>query len=607
MALQKQGPMIPQTSSRPGVSRPALAIILASVILAGVLGIVTWRNMHREERLMSTFLRDEGLTLIHAFEAASRTAMMMNMPGDSLPMLVKETASEGAVAYVAIADASGRVLTEAGLWPPGEKVPTARILASKGAFTRLCRDAKGGGVYEVAREFKPLDTLLARSGNGRQKGRWQGSGGMRTTMQGDWRKWCGRSCVLENGGEKRVIVVGLYTAAFEADHRQDLRQSMLVGAVLLLLGSAGFYFLLLSQHARVARRTLDNMELYTRNVIESIPAGLITLDTTGHIVSLNGEAKELFGRPEVNAEGMTLAAFTDAAGCPLAALLDKEQAFLERPLECRRPDGETLPLKVSASPLHGHDGEALGTVLVVHDLRELRAMEEALERSRRLASLGRMAAGIAHEVRNPLGTLRGFAQFFARRPDCDPAGRQYAELMIGEVDRLNRTVSALLQFARPREPEWQQVDLGALLGQTARLLKDEMATQQVTFTVEPPPTAVMLRADPDLLIQLLINLLQNALAATLAGGEIRLAGQATQDGVLLRVIDSGKGMTDQELAHMFDPFFSGRKGGTGLGLSVVHQIVEQHRGRIEVVSEPGKGTDITVILPHCCDPAPTTL
>lgn len=607
MAFQEQGPMIPQTPSRLGVSRPALAIILASVILAGVLGIVTWRNMHREERLMSTFLRDEGLTLIHAFEAASRTAMMMNMPGDSLPMLVKETASEGAVAYVAIADASGRVLTEAGHWPAGEKVPVARILAGKGTFTRLCRDAEGRGVYEVAREFKPLATILARDGTGRQRGRWQGGGGMQAMMQGEWRKWCGRSCDLENGGEKRVIVVGLYTAAFEADRRQDMRQSMLIGAVLLLLGSAGLYFLFLSQHARVARRTLANMELYTRNVIESIPAGLITLDTTGRIVSLNGEAKELFGRPEVTAEGLQLAEFTDISGCPLAALLEKEQAFLERPLECRRADGETLPLKVSASPLHGRDGEALGTVLVVHDLRELRAMEEALERSRRLASLGRMAAGIAHEVRNPLGTLRGFAQFFARRPDCDPAGRQYAELMIGEVDRLNRTVSALLQFARPREPEWQMVDLGALLDQTARLLGDEIKTQQVTFTVEHPPAAVALRADPDLLIQVLINLLQNALAATPAGGEIRLAARATQDGALLQVSDSGKGMSEQELAHMFDPFFSGRKGGTGLGLSVVHQIVEQHHGRIEVVSEPGKGTDIQVFLPRSDDAPPPNL
>ncbi|HKK00730.1 MAG TPA: hypothetical protein VJ955_01065, partial [Desulfuromonadales bacterium] len=271
MAFQEQGPMIPQTSSRPGVSRPALAIILASVIFAVALGIITWRNMHREERLMSTFLRDEGLTLIHAFEAGSRTAMMMNMPGDSLPTLVKETASEGAIAYVAIADASGRVLTEAGPWPPGEKVPVARILRAKQTYTRLCRDAKGRAVYEVAREFRPLDTILTRSQGA--TGSRQGTG-MSAMMQGKWRKWCGSSCTLENGGEKRVIVVGLYTAAFEADHRQDLRQSMLVGAVLLLLGSAGFYFLLVSQHARVARRTLANMELYTRNVIESIPAGL---------------------------------------------------------------------------------------------------------------------------------------------------------------------------------------------------------------------------------------------------------------------------------------------------------------------------------------------
>jgi two-component system sensor histidine kinase HydH len=224
-------------------------------------------------------------------------------------------------------------------------------------------------------------------------------------------------------------------------------------------------------------------------------------------------------------------------------------------------------------------------------------MEEALERSRRLAALGRMAAGIAHEIRNPLGTLRGFAQYFAKLGEKDPHAEEYAELMVGEVDRLNRTISALLQFARPRELEPGEIDLGDLLQRTARLLQDDMSAGSMAFQCDPPAETILFTADADLLTQVLINLLQNAQVATEPGGEIRLGASELDTDISLWVADTGKGMDPEEQSRMFDPFFTTRKIGTGLGLAIVHQIVEQHSGHIEVESAPNKGTTITVILP----------
>jgi len=574
--------MIPPSHQPKRLSLPALGLILTGIILTMILGVITWRNLDREERLMENFLREEGLTLIRAFEAGARTSMMMNWEGNSLATLVRETARTESIAYIVIADASSRLLTAAGERRDGEILSVAQVLAQDQPLTRRTNDAAGRGVFEVAKEFNPvLPETAGREG-----------------MMGRWQRWCGMGCASDEQEGRRAIFVGLYTAEFEAAQDEDLRQSLLMGGLLLLLGSTGFYFLFLSQQTRVTKNTLANMELYTRNVIDSVPAGLITLDNQGRIVSLNDKARGIFGKQGEAAEGKPLEALTGTERCEIALLVREGREFVERPMECQRPDGESVPVKVSASRLTGRDGEPLGTVLMVRDMRELRAMEEALERSRRLAALGRMAAGIAHEIRNPLGTLRGFAQYFAKLGEKDPHAEEYAKLMVGEVDRLNRTVSALLQFARPREPEPAEVDLGDLLRRTARLLQDDLAAQNLTFQLELPAETVLFTADADLLTQVLINLLQNAQAATEPGGEIRLGASGQDADTRFWVEDTGKGMAPEEQSRMFDPFFTTRKTGTGLGLAMVHQIVEQHGGRIEVESAPEKGTRVEVILPR---------
>lgn len=575
--------MIPPSHSSKKLSLPALGLILASVILAITLGVVTWRNLDREERLMENFLREEGLTLIRAFEAGARTSMMMNWEGSSLATLVQETARAESVAYVAIADASGRLLTAAGeRRSDSDILPVGQILAQEQPRTRRTTDGAGRGVFEVATEFNPI--LSEDTAHERMMGRWQ--------------RWCGMSCAAGEPVGRRAVFVGLYTAEFEAAQDEDLRQNLLMGGFLLLLGSTGFYFLFLSQQTRVAKTTLANMELYTRNVIDSMPAGLITLDTQGRIVSLNDKAQETFGTQGEAAEGQPLEALTGAERCEIAPLIREGHEFVERPMECRRLGGESIPVKVSSSRLRDREGEPLGTVLIVRDMREIRAMEEALERSRRHAALGRMAAGIAHEIRNPLGTLRGFAQYFAKLGEKDPHAKEYAELMVGEVDRLNRTISALLQFARPREPEPADIDLGDLLQRTARLQQDDLAARNLTFRLDPPTEGISFMADSDLLTQVLINLLQNAQAASEPGGEIRLGARAQDAEIRFWVEDTGKGMTPEEQARMFDPFFTTRKTGTGLGLAMVQQIVEQHGGRIEVKSAPQKGSRVEIILPR---------
>ncbi|MFP7755890.1 two-component system sensor histidine kinase NtrB [Thermodesulfobacteriota bacterium B35] len=562
------------------LSRFGLAILLATFMLAGILVVSTVRNLSREQNIMENFLLDEGLLLIRSFEAGARTTMMHEMMGQTPPIvtLVRETARSGRVAYILIVSENGEVIASSGGPLPQVTPAICRtILGAPGPVTRMVEPEGSDPIFQIGREFH-----LAGPGSG-QAHDMMGHGQCASDMA--W--WTGGQ-----GQSRKVIFIGLHSGEFIKAREQDIRHSFFMAGLLFLLGSAGFYFLFLYQGMRVTRTTLHNMQLYTRNVIESMPDGLVTLDSGQRVVSCNARAMAIMGRSMEELRGRRPAElFADWPRSEPAG--SREVVTLE--YEFVHDDGTRVPVEISSSLLRDSDDAILGAVLILRDLRELRAMEQQLERSRRLASLGRMAAGIAHEIRNPLGTLRGFAQYFGSRPG-DDAGREYAELMIGEVDRLNASISALLQFSRPREPELQPVRVNELLEKTARLLEHDIDTSNLELRLRIS-CAEPVVADPDLLLQVLLNLLKNAVHASDPGSIITLACRRNRDHVRISVADSGRGMSREERQQMFDPFFSTRRSGTGLGLAVSHQIVEQHGGWFEVESRPGEGTTITVVLP----------
>ncbi|MBU0945228.1 MAG: PAS domain-containing protein [Proteobacteria bacterium] len=566
--------MIPSANQPFRFSRPALALILASSLLAVILAVTTVRNLNREQRLLETFFFQEGLTLIRSFEAGARTSMRHYMTGTNpLNTLVEETAKEESVAYIRILHETGEPVAESGDLPPAMGAEDVqRILSAQEPVTRLLK-IEGKSIFEVARVFEPLPPLLPRGGR----------------MHKYAQKWQEEE---EKKGQQ-LIVVGLGTSEFEGAREKDRVNALFMGAVLFLLGSAGLYFLFLYQSIRVGNSTLANMRLYTENVIESIPAGLITLNGQGTVVSCNRRAEMLLCRGLQELQGMALG---DLFSSLPSGLLEEQKLFMEKNVLCHDSNGETIPVKLSTSPLLDHDGQSNGLVIVLRDMREIQKIEQQLELSRRLASLGKMAAGVAHEIRNPLGTLRGFAQYFGNEAGEGTDGKKYAELMVSEVDRLNQTISSLLQFARAREPQRMQVRAVDLFGKLESLVAADFVAANITY-YQDYDSGLFLFADPDLLLQVLLNLVKNSISVTAAGGEIHLTARRQGQGVQVEVSDTGQGMTEEELEKLFDPFFSTRKDGTGLGLAVSHQIVEQHNGYIEVESKRGQGTTMKVILP----------
>ena len=573
--IRNRSPLLPAAAPPRRISKSALAIIAASIFLAILLAVSTVRNYNKEEQLIKNLLLREALALVRTFEAGARTTMLSSPEGaNPLVMLVNETVRENSIAYIRIVDEQDRFITGAGGWFANKNRPqAAQVLRGNEVITTQFKEHS---IFEVAKTFDPLT----------------GPGCQGATLQSRFRSVCMGGAPAQKK-IKPVIYIGLRTEQLDTARHEDIHHAFFMYGILFLLGSTGFYFLFLYQRMQIVRTTLSNMQLYTENVIESMPAGLISLDTAGRVVSCNSRTEELANIPFAAMKGRLLAEiFPD---CPWEEF-DLQTSVLDLPVDLTDRDCNPLPVKISSSPLKDHTGTIIGTVLTLRDMREIRRMEQKLERSRRLAALGQMAAGVAHEIRNPLGTLRGFAQYFHSQAKDDPESREYAGLMMSEVDRLNQTISGMLQFAREREPDIVPVEMKKLLDKTASLMEADFQIRNISLQLDIEED-IQLRADPDMLLQVLLNLLRNSIDATPSGGTVTVSIRRAGAAVRIRVRDNGRGMTASERDRMFDPFFTTGKKGTGLGLAVSHQIVEQHEGHFEVDSSPGHGTTITLILP----------
>ncbi|MBC3635356.1 two-component system sensor histidine kinase ZraS [Klebsiella michiganensis] len=230
--------------------------------------------------------------------------------------------------------------------------------------------------------------------------------------------------------------------------------------------------------------------------------------------------------------------------------------------------------------------------------RSRKQLYEATARKEKLVALGHLAAGVAHEIRNPLSSIKGLAKYFAERTPADGEAHQLAQVMAKEADRLNRVVSELLELVRPAHLTYQSVDLNDVITHSLQLISQDAASRSITLAFTAQPALCRIQADPDRLKQVLLNLYLNAVHAIGRDGVITVAVRECGDGrVKVSVADSGKGMTAEQLQAIFTPYFTTKADGTGLGLAVVQNIVEQHGGTIHAESAPGEGALFTLYLP----------
>ena len=352
---------------------------------------------------------------------------------------------------------------------------------------------------------------------------------------------------------------------------------------------------------KAATQSLATLRALHERIVESIRSGVVTTDLQGRIYTFNAAAAEITGYHEADVRGQDASIFFGELKEMISDSMAAAGAAEASPrfeADCLTAEGLRLRLGFTISPLFSEVGDTTGTVITFQDLTRVRALEETSRRQDRLAAIGRMAASIAHEIRNPLAAMRGSIQMLRADMEGESSQTELMEIILRESDRLNRIISDFLNYARPRSIIQSQVDVGELLRATFKLLRHSAEINERQLLKEDvPETPVLVDADAEQLQQVFWNLARNALQSMPAGGEL-LATVRLQENKRLRIAfaDSGRGMSPQQVENLFEPF-SSTTGGTGLGLSIVYQIIRDHGGTINVRSREGQGTTITIELP----------
>jgi two-component system sensor histidine kinase HydH len=541
---------------RKGLYLSAITIVMVAVTLVVMHAISTFRTLDRNRRQWERFLEKNAHDIISTVRAEVVTE---GSPSPKeLKGLLDKIVENMDIAYIGLLDKDARWIARS----QSSQVPPLSISEGKGweknkeeTFPgRINKLPDGRGIFEYTESLR-IDNI-------------------------------------------QMGVVGLWTTPLDEARRQDIRHAFFMGVILLVLGSAAFYFIFVVQNYYLVDRTLAEMRSYTENVVESMASGLVTVDTKGRIVSTNRKASHLLGLDTRQIGGRALESLIPAQYLNINEVIEQEKGIIEREIDCPSEKG-TLPLSVSVTPLKDSEGGSMGAVIILRDLREIRELQEKVRRSERLAALGRLASGVAHEIRNPLSSIKGFAQYFRDKFEVGTEDKSYADIMIQEVERLNRVITQLLDFGRPKELRLDLHPLSQILEHPLQLIRADLNKRGIKL-IESPFPEDKIKVDSDQITQAFLNIFINAMESMEGGGELRvgMVKRPEGGGVEIWISDSGPGIHRENLSKIFDPFFSTKKKGTGLGLAITANIIEAHGGEISVESRKGKGTTFKIFLPY---------
>ena len=544
-------------------------IVLALIVilfLAILLGSLTYKEVQRERYYLWELARSVGLNIAFSIQTLGpRFILNENALKDILVLLKKE-----GVSYIDICNDKGVILisTEEERWQNVIKIPTP----GKINFINT-QDKKENRVLQVIKPFN-LDI-------DRQLDIW-------------------KVLPIRNS----YLVVGVNLEGYYNRLNQTRRRIILNYSIIMALVLFGIYVIFKLQETYIVKKTLNEMKIYTSKLLETMDNAVISVDNKGKIKTFNRKSEEIFGKKKEKVlnkdcqEVLNLNILEESIF--KKCLLEKKNISQEIILEEKGLKKKILDL--NSSFLTDESGEITGLVAVIRDVTEIKDLNEEVARHKRLAALGKLSAGIAHEIRNPLSSIRGLAQFVYNSFSKTDERKEDLNTIIQEVDRLNKLVVQVLDFAKLQKPNLTRFSLNDLIRKITELFKLEIEDKQIKFSPELSPDISKIQADEDQVRQILMNVIINAIQAIPKKGEIKIKTEKTllkgEPAIKLIIEDSGIGIPEKDFTQIFDPFFSTKDEGSGLGLSIVYKLIEAHQGEIKVESKEGEGTKFVIFLPQ---------
>jgi two-component system sensor histidine kinase PilS (NtrC family) len=366
------------------------------------------------------------------------------------------------------------------------------------------------------------------------------------------------------------------------------------------------------EHLEAQRKHLSDVQAFRDLIFQSVGSGLVAVDPHGRVTAFNRAAESITGIPAADALGQPWQAiFGTGVDLDDARAAAAPEQTLPRRYEfpLRRHDGREVPVGISFWSLRTGEGLVAGLIGVCQDLSSIKQMEQRMRQADRLATVGRLSANMAHEIRNPLASISGAVEALSKELPPDDGRDRLVEIVLRESARLNHIVADFLEYARPAPLSPLDVDLAEILNEVLLLIEHRALPANLKIVHEYAET-LPVRVDPQQMRQAIWNLCLNAVQSMPEGGEMRVGGYrpgGPDDQIQVWITDTGHGIADEDLPHIFEPFYSTKPEGSGIGLALVYRVLQDHGGQIEVRTRVGEGTTFSLTLPAGPEPSSAVL
>lgn len=545
----------------------ALSPLLGAILALGlVTGALFFRNSERERELVTGNFLDKADALAWSLEAGTRTGRGLREEGLFLQKLIEETARRNDIAYLAIVDQNGKVLAHSQEEKIGKNISPPRP-GEKSA-------ENDAGTFIVTRIFQPLKSYRPRRHHGGSHGR--------------------DIPPLETVAElPRYVLLAFDMEPLTEAIKNDYYASLKITLLTMGTGILGILVIFFWNSYRKSSRRLKSVQAEAAEIIANLPLGLITTDEHGQIIHINEMATKILDARNYE----KILAIPGIDWLKIFEKLQIDHGINEIDIELA---GRLPPqwIGLTAVAMQGDDAAFQRYLFIMRDISQIKSLQDQVARNERLKELGSVAAGVAHEIRNPLSSIRGLAAYLASRTQRSDKEYEAASVIVNEVSRLEQVVSQLLSFTRPLKPELRAERIDKVIKRVIQLGEADINAKKAKLIVENKAHNQEVAINADLITQSLLNLIINSTQAIDEGGKITIS-VISENGIMrIKVTDDGPGIATEDSTKIFTPYFTTRPTGSGLGLAITRQIVKAHGGDIFYEGVPDQGATFTIYLPQ---------